>query len=214
MKCFFFILFLVLGVFLIAKPILSDPVQQIQKMQKTPMNEFLKTQQELAWIQKLNQGRLAQNIQKTSHAQRTQKRRGELMILVSFSMAPRNLHQYLIDASKIGGHLVLRGLVNNSLKVTAQYVSDVVQGTQSGIQIDPIIFEKLAIYQVPAIVLFDSSALPCLDDADCRMNPRDYDTVTGNVSVDYALQIFSQSHSSPASLVSRAQKLLQQFEKQ
>lgn len=116
------------------------------------------------------------------------KRRAALMILVSKSMPVPSLHQYLVDALKVNATLVLRGLVNNSFQDTAKFIHQALMGTKGGFKVDPIVFEKLHISRVPAIVLFNSAGLACINQRDCVPDPNDYDMVTGNVTLSYALK--------------------------
>lgn len=116
------------------------------------------------------------------------KRRAALMVFVSSSMPISSLHQYLIDGSKVGATLVLRGLINNSFQMTAKFIHQALMGTKGGFKVDPIVFKKLHITRVPAIVLFNANGLVCINQRDCVPNPEDYDRITGNVTIAYALR--------------------------
>jgi len=107
---------------------------------------------------------------------------GNLLIFVSFSMPQESLHQLLIEAHKMGGNLILRGLVNNSFKDTVQAVYHLVQNdNQGGMGIDPTLFKKFNITQVPAFVMVDHNDL---SQPLCTK----YDVVYGNVTLEYALR--------------------------
>lgn len=94
----------------------------------------------------------------------------ELLIFVSFGMPESSLKALHQQSKQNKARLVFRGLVNNSFKETQQVFMD------SGLEgeIDPILFEKYAIQQVPTFV---------------RVTKTGSDRVVGNISVAEALTI-------------------------
>ena len=95
-----------------------------------------------------------------------------LLIFISFSMPMQSLKQWVSQANKKGAALVVRGLVNNSFKETALKVIELLEGTDGRIQIDPNLFKKYNIQQVPAMVL---------------VNDVGFDVVYGDVPLSEAL---------------------------
>jgi type-F conjugative transfer system pilin assembly protein TrbC len=73
-------------------------------------------------------------------------------IFVSFSMPLQSLKQWLSQAQPYGAMLVLRGLVHQSFRETATHVAEVLDGKKGGLQINPELFKKFQITQVPAVV--------------------------------------------------------------
>lgn len=112
---------------------------------------------------------------------------GDLLIFVSFNMPEESLRQLIADAHRVGGRLVIRGLVNNSFKDTTQAVYRLVQeSNRGGVMVDPTLFKKFNITQVPAFVVVDHSNL---SQPICSK----YDVLYGNVSLEYALRRFTSA---------------------
>lgn len=120
-------------------------------------------------------------------------------VFVSFSMDMKAIRQIGRSAGTVGGTLVLRGLVNNSLKETTAKMAElqeVVQGGGAGpgqqgtvsvnMIVDPTLYEKFRVSTVPTFVVTEASMNPCLDDS-CADAPPPYDRLSGLVTVEYAL---------------------------
>ncbi|MEN8236794.1 MAG: type-F conjugative transfer system pilin assembly protein TrbC [Pseudomonadota bacterium] len=71
-----------------------------------------------------------------------------LLVFVSFSMPELTLRNYSRDVKKVGGRLLVRGLLDDSFKVTQQRLR------QLGIEldIDPDLFTKYKVQQVPSFI--------------------------------------------------------------
>lgn len=80
-----------------------------------------------------------------------------LYLFVSFSMPEQSLKTLLKQAQQVNGILVIRGLINQSLKETTQIVAKLLDGQKGGLQIDPSLFKKFNISQVPAVVVIDKN---------------------------------------------------------
>lgn len=100
-----------------------------------------------------------------------------IMIFVSFSMPIESIKQWIAQANKISASVYIRGLVNNSFKDTTKVVRELVKDQIGGLLIDPTVFKKYAINQVPAVVVVNNS---------------NFDVVYGDVSLDYALEKISK----------------------
>ena len=101
-----------------------------------------------------------------------------IAIFVSFSMPKESIKGWINQAKKVGASVYIRGLVNNSFKDTAKAVNELIQDNKGGLLIDPTLFKKHAIIQVPAVVLLDED---------------NFDVVYGNVTLDYALEKINKS---------------------
>jgi conjugal transfer pilus assembly protein TrbC len=101
----------------------------------------------------------------------------ELIVFVSFSLGDATLKKLFQDVSKVGGRLVLRGLYKNSFRRTQQKIKDL----GIVVDIDPPLFEKFQIQQVPTFVLALSSQGETIPE---------HDILKGNVSLSYALEQF------------------------
>ena len=117
-----------------------------------------------------------------------------LYIFVSQSMPQALLKNYLHEANKYGGVLVLKGLPQGSFKELAKFVTDIT-GTsdntgdiEANIQIDDEAYDKFNVVVVPTIVLSLSSDYHPLESTDFK-----FDKMVGNVGVKYSLEEFSNS---------------------
>ncbi len=115
-----------------------------------------------------------------------------LFILVSFSMPPASIDRLADQAAKAGATLVLRGVIDDSLRKTMDAASEFIKrhpGVQ--FQIDPTLFRRFNVTQVPAFVL---SVQPP-DSASCgkACDPANsFASVAGDVTLDYALDFLAR----------------------
>lgn len=126
---------------------------------------------------------------------RNLKTEPRVLVFVSFSLGETAIQQYAREAKKTGASLVLRGLVNNSMKATLSRLQPIVQETQASFLIDPMAFRKFGIEKVPAVVVTtgnESSA---------------FDVVYGLTTLGYALQSIAQK----GEAASTAQKALKRL---
>ena len=99
----------------------------------------------------------------------------QLLIFISFSMPEESLKALAKQAKKAGGTLVLRGLVDNSVKKTLTKIVEVFGKEEfDSFTIDPLAFKNFGIKAVPAIVVIDSL--------------KKFDVIYGDVSLYYALK--------------------------
>ena len=117
-----------------------------------------------------------------------------LYIFVSQSMPQALLKNYLHEANKYGGVLVLKGLPQGSFKELAKFVTDIT-GTsdnahdiEANIQIDDEAYDKFNVVVIPTIVLSQESDYHPLESTDFK-----FDKMVGNVGVKYSLEEFSNS---------------------
>jgi conjugal transfer pilus assembly protein TrbC len=106
-----------------------------------------------------------------------------IFIFVSFSMPEISLKQWLAQAHRTGASVIIRGLINNSFKETLSAMNRLVSDNTGGLLLDPTLFQKFDIKQVPAVVVSQSNT--CTDEKNCL--PR-FDVIYGDVTLDYALQ--------------------------
>jgi type-F conjugative transfer system pilin assembly protein TrbC len=103
-------------------------------------------------------------------------KKSELFIFVSFSMSDTSLRAWALQAQRVGGTLVLRGLVENSLKKTVERIQAVFKEHIPIVNIDPVAFKTFGIKVVPAVVIADKAHTP------------HFDVVYGEVGLAYALR--------------------------
>ena len=113
-----------------------------------------------------------------------------LMLFISLSMPDATLKRLVSQAARAKASLLIRGLLNGSLRDTVARTQALLAGQSVAFQIDPQAFERYAITQVPSFVLVREGAdsTPCGDGGrgSCAP-PDDYVRLAGDVSLDYAL---------------------------
>lgn len=97
-------------------------------------------------------------------------------IFVSFSMAKEQLLALDQIAKKVGARLLIRGLKDDSFKVTVQLIRGIHEEGMA-IDIDPTAFASFNVQEVPAFVIAQKGM---------------FDKMTGNVSPIYALETFKK----------------------
>jgi conjugal transfer pilus assembly protein TrbC len=106
-----------------------------------------------------------------------------LLIFISFSLKEQNIREYAEEARRRGAILVLRGMYEGSLRKTVEKLYTL---NKEGIAavIDPKSFKQYQVNQVPSIVLTKGNS--------CESCTPIFDKVSGNISLEYALQLFAQ----------------------
>ena len=109
-----------------------------------------------------------------------------LLVFVSFSMSKQSLQAWARQAKKAGGTLVLRGLVENSLRKTLLQIKDVLGAENlNTLNIDPVAFERFGIHTVPAVIVSDQiQEAPAL----ALSEKLRFDVIYGDVGLAYALK--------------------------
>ena len=100
----------------------------------------------------------------------------QLIVFVSLSMSEESLKAYSRDVAKVGGRLVIRGLVENSFQKTRERF----QHLQIPVDIDPPLFEDYGVVHVPTFVHTKAG------------DQKKYDTLKGHISLMKALEIFKE----------------------
>ncbi|WP_018694116.1 type-F conjugative transfer system pilin assembly protein TrbC [Algicola sagamiensis] len=76
------------------------------------------------------------------------------VILVSLSMPKSQLKSLMTEAAKLKSKVVLRGVIDNDIKKTIQVINSFSnQYQQGGISIDPTLFTRFEVQQVPTFIL-------------------------------------------------------------
>jgi conjugal transfer pilus assembly protein TrbC len=111
-----------------------------------------------------------------------------LIIFVSFSMPEQSIVSYIRGAKKIHASVVIRGLINNSFKDTFLKMSSIVKKAgDGGVELNPPLFTKFGISQVPAIVILPSEKINYSDTI--YFSDTDFDVVYGDIPLFDALKI-------------------------
>lgn len=114
------------------------------------------------------------------------------MVFASLSMPPASLSRLIADTSKAGGVVVFRGFPGGSTKAFAEGLKRVVtdEGQEAHIAIDPRLFRAFKVEAAPTFVAAGREYELC-DGLDCTSATPDLDRLTGNVTVEFALESFA-----------------------
>jgi len=128
----------------------------------------------------------------------------QILVFVSSSMPVKTIRNYLEQTQKIGAAIVMRGLINDSMVDTRQYLAKALDKYRPDhttaeqkptILIDPTLFSRYDIQQVPTTLVTESQIRTCKDD-DCPIPV--YHKVSGDVSLVWALGLISRQIDSEA----------------
>ena len=116
-----------------------------------------------------------------------------LLIFVSFAMPEATLTRLVDQASRAGATLVLRGLVDGSLRETVERMQRLVGTRRVAVQIDPQAFDRYSVQRTPSFVIVRGGAAsqPC-GTGSCIAGDQ-YLLAAGDVSLGYALEHFRRS---------------------
>ena len=117
----------------------------------------------------------------------------KVLIFVSFAMPETTLQRLVDQAARAGATLVLRGLVNGSIRDTVTRMQALIGGRRVAVQIDPDGFDRYGITRTPTFVLVmdDTGTEACASRA-CDSS-QEFGKVAGDVTLDYAMQFLSRS---------------------
>jgi conjugal transfer pilus assembly protein TrbC len=117
------------------------------------------------------------------------------VVFASLSMPEASLSRLIADTSAAGGVVVFRGFPKGSTRAFAGGLKRVVtdERQEAHIAIDPRLFRAFSVTAAPTFVVA-SRAYELCDGFDCTSAVPDHDRMSGNVSVDYALERFAGGH--------------------
>ncbi len=124
-----------------------------------------------------------------------------LRIFVTLDMPQGSLRRLVDQAERAGAVLVLRGLKNQSMRQTVTAVSDLLGQRRAGWVIDPEAFERHGVEAAPTFLLtFGEDSPPC-SATTCTV-PRPFVSVSGDISLDYALEHMARRQPGAAAVAS------------
>lgn len=114
------------------------------------------------------------------------------IVFASLSMPEASLSRLIADTTRAGGVVVFRGFPGGSTKAFAEGLKRVVtsEGQEAHLAIDPRLFRAFKVSAAPTFVAAGREYELC-DGLDCTSRAPDHDRITGNVSVEYALETFA-----------------------
>lgn len=113
-----------------------------------------------------------------------------LLVFISFSMPKTTLSQLAVQVKKAGGVLVLRGVINNSIKDTIAAMHELSKQGVPAI-IHPKLFKMYNVRQVPTFVMHDPEYTSVHDEKQTVI----IDKMMGNVPLEYVLRQFKDEGS-------------------
>ena len=139
------------------------------------------------------------------------------LVFVSFSMSDASLRSLLAEAARADSPVVLRGLVDNSMKRTVARLGELLGTGDSSettgepspsLAIDPTLFERFGVDKVPTFVLPLNTVAPCTPEG-CPVPT--HLKVAGDVSLVYALDVMARE-ADGTTLGTRAEQWRQRLE--
>lgn len=134
-----------------------------------------------------------ENVNKAKQAAQAEPATPTLLVFVSFSMPMESLKRMAAHVERAGAAMVLRGLVEDengrpSFQATGAEAAKLGMEKGQGFSVNPMVFTKYGIHQVPAFVLLTQDDCQTCGEA---FVPR-HMTIFGDVSLDYALRAMQQ----------------------
>lgn len=112
----------------------------------------------------------------------------KVLIFVSFAMPEPTLQRLVDQAARAGATLVLRGLVNGSIRDTATRVQALIGSRRVAVQIGPEAFDRYGVTRTPTFVLaLDRSGTEACGSRACGSTPL-FTMVAGDVTLEHAMQ--------------------------
>jgi len=115
-----------------------------------------------------------------------------LQIFVTLGMPEASLSALISQAVRANAVLVLRGAKNGSVRQTLEAARKLIGTQPVAWQIDPPAFARYRITAAPTFVLTRTGAAPTACAEDVCLAEHDFAKVTGDVSVDYALEAIAR----------------------
>lgn len=112
----------------------------------------------------------------------------------SLSMPPEALSRMIADTTRAGGVVVFRGFSAGSPQPFIAGIRQVIdQQGASNIAIDPRLFRAFNVQRVPTYVALSRDFEPC-DQLDCVSETPPHDRISGNITTEYALSVFTDAN--------------------
>ncbi len=110
----------------------------------------------------------------------------KVLIFVSFAMPEPTLQRLVDQAARAGATLVLRGLVNGSIRDTVTRMQALIGSRRVAVQIDPEAFDR------HGITVMDGAGAEACASRVCGSSQQ-FAKVAGDVTLDYAMQYLSRN---------------------
>lgn len=116
----------------------------------------------------------------------------KVLIFVSFAMPEATLQRLLDQAARAGATLVLRGLVNGSIRDTVTRMQALIGDRRVAVQMDPEAFDRYAVTRTPTFVLaMDRAATELCPSRGCSPTLQ-FTKIAGDVTLEYAMRYLTR----------------------
>lgn len=122
----------------------------------------------------------------------------KVLIFVSFAMPVATLHRLVDQAARAGATIVLRGLVNGSIRDTVTRMQALIGSRRVAVQIDPEAFDRYGITRTPSFVLAADGARGEVCATRTCGSSQQFVKVSGDVTLEYAMQHLNRGSSGSA----------------
>lgn len=118
-----------------------------------------------------------------------------LLIFISASVPRASLSKLARQAAHANAPLILRGFIEGDLDATARFMGDILgdEEPRAHALINPRLFDRFEVEQVPAVVLVPDGACVAGVQACPKVTPA-HVHIAGDVSLDYALEQIARTH--------------------
>lgn len=130
--------------------------------------------------------RIAEKYKHLGRAAIPQKGQADLLVLVSLSMPRAALVRMAEQAERAGATLVFRGLKGDSMMKMGEEIKSILGSRNVSVAIHPPAFQQFGVTRVPTVIIARPEAGNLLDNG--RSKPGTFVKVSGDVSLDYALE--------------------------
>jgi len=129
----------------------------------------------------------------------------QFIVFASLSIPPQSLRALISDTARAGGVVVFRGFPNNSMRQFAGELGKIIQKQDdfANVGVDPRLFRAFNVTAVPTYVAVSSDFDLCAG-FHCETKLPPHDRMTGNVTVQYALESFRDGRGAGAGVASVA----------
>lgn len=133
----------------------------------------------------------------------------QLIVFASLSMPEDSLKRLISDTARAGGMVVFNGFPGNSMKAFQQGIMKVVDNNSdyASIGVDPRLFRAFEVKSVPTVVIITTDFDPC-DGFQCTTQLPPFDRISGNVTLEYALETFVDGRGPGAAIAAQARARL------
>ncbi len=119
----------------------------------------------------------------------------QLLIFISASVPRESLKKLAQQAARVNVPLILRGVVEGDFPATAKFMRDILgdEEPRARAMIDPALFDRFDVKQVPAVVLVPDGACVAGVRSCPKVTPA-HVHIAGDVTLDYALDHIARTH--------------------